>query len=75
MGIFNLLKQVESLTVQNKELNEQIKHKDDRIAQLETLCEEKDAFFDDMIADGLRHGSSKAAQQMAYKKDYLKNKK
>ena len=32
----------------------------------------KDEFYMQMISDGLRHGSSLAGQQMAYRREYLK---
>lgn len=47
--------------------------KNDRINELINLCEEKDSFYKEMISDGLRHGSSKAARQMAYKKYFDKH--
>ena len=43
--------------------------KDLRIDELTKLCVLKDEYFKAMIADGLRHGSSEAARQMAYLKD------
>ena len=42
-----------------------------RIRQLERLCEEKDSFFKESIADGLRHGSSLAAKHMSDRKKFL----
>jgi hypothetical protein len=45
-----------------------------RIRQLERLCEEKDSFFKESIADGLRHGSSLAAKHMSDRKKYLNGK-
>lgn len=55
-------------------LRKENKAKDKRIRQLENLCEEKDSYFKEMISDGLRHGSKKAAQHMADRKKYLNNK-
>ena len=64
----------------NKELENQVinllkenEFKDARILQLEDLCELKDAFYDAMMSDGLRHGSSLAAQQVVNKR-LIKNK-
>ena len=42
-----------------------------RVVELEDLCDEKDAYFQEMIADGLRHGSSLAGKHMADRKQYL----
>lgn len=41
-----------------------------RINQLEDLCEEKDSYFKELMADGLRHGSSLAAKHMSDRKKY-----
>lgn len=41
-----------------------------RIKQLENLCAEKDSFFMELMADGLRHGSSLAAKHMSDRKKY-----
>ena len=48
--------------------------KDKEIKRLKNLCAEKDSFFDEMISDGLRHGSKLASKHMRDKKDYLKGK-
>ena len=42
-----------------------------RVVELEDLCNEKDAYFQEMISDGLRHGSSLAGKHMADRKQYL----
>lgn len=42
-----------------------------RVVELEDLCDEKDAYFQEMISDGLRHGSSLAGKHMADRKQYL----
>lgn len=42
-----------------------------RVVELEDLCDEKDAYFQEMISDGLRHGSSLAGKRMADRKQYL----
>lgn len=64
----------------NKKENE-IKHlrkanqiKDREIKRLKNLCAEKDKYFNEMISDGLRHGSKLASKHMRDKKDYLKGK-
>lgn len=36
------------------------------------LCEAKDIVMDSVISDGFRHGSPVCAQQMAFKREYLK---
>ena len=43
-------------------------------AKLVDLCNEKDSFFKEMISDGLRHGSPKAAKHMADRRDFLRKK-
>lgn len=45
-----------------------------RIKELEALCEEKDSFFKELMADGLKHKSSLAAKHMADRKKYLNGK-
>ena len=45
-----------------------------RIKELEDLCEEKDAFFKELMADGLKHKSSLAAKHMADRKNFLNGK-
>lgn len=62
----NLKKEIEKLRMNNV-------FNDMRIKQLVELCNEKDDVFNQIISDGLRHGSSKAAQQMSWKKAYLKS--
>lgn len=42
-----------------------------QVVELEDLCDEKDAYFQEMISDGLRHGSSLAGKHMADRKQYL----
>ena len=68
MGLFGKKKKIEEL-----EIISQIKS--DRIRELEELCEVKDAYFSEMMSDGLRNGSSLAGKHMANRKKYLKNKK
>ena len=53
-------------------LKKEIKLNKQRISQLEKLCKEKDSFFEELMSDGLRHGSSLAAKHMSDKKKYLK---
>ena len=55
-------------------LQKQLLAANKRNRQLEKLCAEKDSFFKEMIADGLRHKSSLAAKHMADRKKYLKGK-
>ncbi len=56
------------------ELERELKEKQERIDELEDLCEEKDEYFTEMISDGLRHGSSLAAKHMSDRNKYLKGK-
>jgi len=46
----------------------------DRLVDLESLCEIKDRYFKEMISDGLRRGSPLAAQHMADRRYFLLNK-
>lgn len=70
MGIFGIGKKNKEISMLKKD----IIAKDKRIKELKNLCEEKDSFFSEIISDGLRHGSPKAAKHMAEKKKYLKRK-
>lgn len=56
-----------SLRAENKYLRKQNK-------MLKNLCKEKDSFFVELIADGLRHGSKLAAKHMSDRKKYLRGK-
>lgn len=55
-------------------MKREIERKDQRIKQLESLCDAKDEYFLGAISDGLRHGSSDAARHMADRKKYLRGK-
>lgn len=57
MSIFGLKKENQRLREENQRLRD--------------LCEEKDAYFTEMISDGLRHGSQLAGKHMADRKSYL----
>lgn len=69
MGLFDNKKDKEIERLKN--LN---KSKDREINRLKNLCAEKDSYFDEMISDGLRHGSKLASKHMRDKKDYLNGK-
>ena len=69
MGLFSNKKDNEIDRL--KKLN---KSKDREIKRLKDLCAEKDSYFDEMISDGLRHGSKLASKHMRDKKDYLNGK-
>ena len=60
MGIFSLTKENAYLRKENRRLH--------------NLCKEKDSFFMELMADGLRHGSKLAAQHMSDRKKYIKGK-
>lgn len=42
--------------------------------QLVNLCNEKDSFFKELMADALRHGSKLAGKHMSDRKKYLNGK-
>lgn len=48
--------------------------KSKRIKELEDLCEEKDSYFMELMADALRHGSPLAGKHMADRKKYKNGK-
>ena len=52
-------------------LEEEIELQQYRIQQLEDLCDEKDEYFKELMADGLRHGSPLAGKHMSDRKKYL----
>ena len=45
-----------------------------RIEQLVDLCDKKDSFFKELMADSLRHGSSLGGKHMADRKKYKQGK-
>lgn len=57
MGLFDLMKENAYLKKEN--------------LRLHNLCKEKDLFFKELMADGLRHGSKLAAQHMSDRKKYI----
>lgn len=61
----------DSLKKEIIKLKNENKRKDKRIRQLESLCNEKDSYFKELMSDGMRHGSSLAAKHMRDRKDYL----
>jgi len=71
MGLFS---KSSSKDIELAYLRKANKTKDRRIRQLENLCREKDSFFNEMISDGLRHGSPLAAKHMSDRKKYLRGK-
>lgn len=42
--------------------------------RLQNLCQKKDSFFMELMADGLRHGSKLAAQHMSDRRRFLRGK-
>lgn len=77
----NLKKDVENMSLFGKKeqkvianlLKENAKLKKENM-QLINLCNEKDSYFLEVIADGLRHGSSLSAKHMADRRSYLNGK-
>ena len=70
MGIFGSKSDKKKIS----QLEQENKQNRKRIKQLENLCEEKDSFFMELMADGLRHGSSRAAKHMSDRKKYKQGK-
>lgn len=66
MSLFGNARKIKELSRENAVLRERNK-------ELVNLCNEKDSYFDEMISDGLRHGSPLAAKHMSDKKKYYKN--
>lgn len=60
MNFLNVSKQNAILKQENRELR--------------NLCKEKDLYFMELMADGLRHGSKIAAKHMADRKKYIHGK-
>lgn len=60
MGLFSLKKENSYLKRENQRLRK--------------LCREKDSYFMELMADGLRHGSKLAAKHMSDRKKYLHGK-
>lgn len=42
--------------------------------RLHQLCKEKDSYFMELMADGLRHGSKLAGKHMSDRKKYIQGK-
>lgn len=70
MGLFTGNKYKKENINLKKEINKQAK----RIKDLENLCYEKDSYFDELMSDATRHGSSLGAKHMSDKAKYLKGK-
>lgn len=65
------------LDATNKKLDtteKKLKKSNKENQKLVNLCNEKDSFFQEMISDGLRHGSPLAGKHMADRKKYLNGK-
>lgn len=60
MGLFSLKQENAYLRMEN--------------LRLHRLCEEKDSYFKELMADALRHGSKLAAQHMSDRKKYIHGK-
>lgn len=66
--IEQLNKSVKELTIENRKIQELNNIALRRINYLGELNKQKDSIMDLTMSDGLRHGSSVAGQQMAYKR-------
>ncbi|MST71481.1 hypothetical protein FYJ65_09220 [Clostridiales Family XIII bacterium WCA-MUC-591-APC-4B] len=44
------------------------------VIRLRRLCDEKDSYFMELMADALRHGSKLAAKHMSDRKKYINGK-
>lgn len=58
----------------DSKLKRELKESKDRIKELEVLCEEKDSYFKELMADGLKYKSSLAAKHMSDRKKFLNGK-
>ena len=67
-------KEVMFLGLFDSKLKRELKESKERIKELEDLCEEKDSYFKELMADGLKHKSSLAAKHMSDRKKYLNGK-
>lgn len=72
MSLFGLFESKGKKKIAQLEEENQMNKK--RIKELESLCEEKDSFFMELMSDGLRHQSSLAAKHMADRKKYKQGK-
>ena len=70
MGIFGLKRDKKRISKLEQENKEYIQ----RFQLLDSLCEEKDSYFMELMSDGLRHGSSLAAKHMSDRKKYKQGK-
>lgn len=57
--------------VEIKQLKADVSFLSARVGDLIAICEEKDAWFKELISDGLRHGSSLAGKCMVDRRDWL----
>lgn len=60
MGLFSMKRENDFLKKENRRLRK--------------LCREKDAYFMELMSDGLRHGSKLAAHHMSDRKKYIHGK-
>lgn len=59
------------MSLRTKKENEYLRNE---VMRLRRLCDEKDSYFIEVIADGLRHGSKLAAKHMSDRKKYINGK-
>ena len=55
-------------------LRKENKYLRNEVCKLRNLCDEKDSYFMELMADGLRHKSKLAAKHMTDRKKYLQGK-
>ena len=61
----------EKMLFRTKKENEYLRNE---VMRLRRLCDEKDSYFIEVIADGLRHGSKLAAKHMSDRKKFVNGK-
>lgn len=59
------------MSLRTKKENEYLRNE---VMRLRRLCDEKDSYFIEVIADGLRHGSKLATKHMSDRKKFVNGK-
>lgn len=69
----NKINQLKDELASEKAIHElEVSEKNSRIAELETLSDEKDAGYLYLVSDAMRHGSSYAASEMSHYRNEVK---